>query len=461
MGVCEETRASQVTCVATETRLELSVDGELLFGGELAHAVAAAETIWSLAADDDGAAVLECTLFKAEPRTWDQVLRSPDPEAVGETRDAGDEAPMAAAAEGGASLGAAISSTAALASASASASPAVALAPRALVRVGSLQFALAYTGPYTDEAYAFMRDDHCRTDAYLAAIASGCVRDKVVVEIGTGALAILALACARAGARKVYAIEVDPRSAQKAREAVRLAGWEHVVRILEGASFDLSLPEPADVLVHELVGDIATSEGIGPALRDARRRLVVPQRDALWSIPAEVGTMARPVELSQAQLARWSDVSVAAASGDAALQGDGLSTAVVDAATLAAMPRGERVLRGRDFDNAQCLAPPQKCEHLRFVGDADFDELVLETAISFEVQRHAVLNGVLLYCALSCLPGAWEINAQQQDSNWDQLVCLFEPTPVQPGDVVFLALRSDTSTLQPRYTLQLAVQPKC
>jgi predicted nicotinamide N-methyase len=42
---------------------------------------------------------------------------------------------------------------------------------------------------------------------YEAAINAG-VKDKVVLEVGTGAYAILAIMCARAGAKHVYAMEV-------------------------------------------------------------------------------------------------------------------------------------------------------------------------------------------------------------------------------------------------------------
>ena len=43
-----------------------------------------------------------------------------------------------------------------------------------------------------------------RTDAYLAAIRSGAVRGKSVLDVGAGT-GVLAIACAQSGARVVYA----------------------------------------------------------------------------------------------------------------------------------------------------------------------------------------------------------------------------------------------------------------
>ena len=52
---------------------------------------------------------------------------------------------------------------------------------------------------YSDETYAKMRDDEARTLAYDRAIALHS-KGRTVLDIGTGALALLALSAARAGA---------------------------------------------------------------------------------------------------------------------------------------------------------------------------------------------------------------------------------------------------------------------
>ena len=65
---------------------------------------------------------------------------------------------------------------------------------------------------FTDEAYDEMMRDESRTPVFERAInarlAKSAERTVTVLDIGTGPHAVLALIAARAGARKVYAMEV-------------------------------------------------------------------------------------------------------------------------------------------------------------------------------------------------------------------------------------------------------------
>lgn len=152
----------------------------------------------------------------------------------------------------------------------------------------------------TLEDYAAMRDDRQRTDAYAAAI-----RDRVssagkvgptVLDLGTGPFALLAIIAARAGARKVYAIERTPSVAKQARKVVEDEGLEKVITVIEGDSQDVNLPEKVDLIVSELVGNVATGEGVVETIRDARRRFLredVPKTEAM--IPARCQTAIAPV----------------------------------------------------------------------------------------------------------------------------------------------------------------------
>merc|ERR1719502_2608779 len=77
---------------------------------------------------------------------------------------------------------------------------------------------------YTDDTYAKMRDDAERTAAYTSAIADAAP-GRVCLDVGTGALALLALIAARAGARHVYAIEANAEAAQAARATIAAEGF--------------------------------------------------------------------------------------------------------------------------------------------------------------------------------------------------------------------------------------------
>ena len=147
---------------------------------------------------------------------------------------------------------------------------------------------------FTKEAYASMRDDESRTPLYARAIAARLGEAPKgtlsVLDIGTGPHAVLALLAAEAGARKVYAVEVNSDAAARAREAVRAAGWSEVVEVIEGFSTEVTLPEKVDLVVSEIVGSVASEEGLYATTADAHARHVLrPTRADSW-IPHTVET---------------------------------------------------------------------------------------------------------------------------------------------------------------------------
>ena len=115
-----------------------------------------------------------------------------------------------------------------------------------------------------------------------------------MLDLGTGPFALLALQAARCGAKKVYAIEADPLSAMKAREAVSAAGFADVVEVIEGISTQVTLPIKVDVLISETVGSIASEEGLYAAMADAHARFVArPTEQESW-IPHRCQTLGAP-----------------------------------------------------------------------------------------------------------------------------------------------------------------------
>jgi hypothetical protein len=119
------------------------------------------------------------------------------------------------------------------------------------------------------------------------------------VDIGTGT-GVLAIAAARAGARHVYAIE-GGSIAMAARETVRANGLGERITVVEGRSTAVTLPERADVLVSETIGNDPFDEGILDTVRDARLRLLRP---GARLIPASVAARVAPVDVPETFLAR-------------------------------------------------------------------------------------------------------------------------------------------------------------
>jgi SAM-dependent methyltransferase len=119
----------------------------------------------------------------------------------------------------------------------------------------------------------YMLRDNYRVMSYKAAI-SKHVAGKSVVEVGCGT-GILSIFAAKAGATRVTAIE-ESAIAAVAKEMFSANGCDAIVDLRLGNSRDVSVDEPADVLIHEILGIDPFGENILPYIDDARRRLLKP-----------------------------------------------------------------------------------------------------------------------------------------------------------------------------------------
>ena len=145
------------------------------------------------------------------------------------------------------------------------------------------------------------RDDTTRTEAYRKAIQE-VAHGKVVLDIGTGALALLAIFAAEAGASRVYAIEANAQACAKARQTVEERGLSHVVHVVEGLSTSVVLPERVDVITHEILGEIASIEGAPFVIRDAQQRyLKTFPASSRTSVPVSASSSICPCEMPDAE----------------------------------------------------------------------------------------------------------------------------------------------------------------
>ena len=169
-------------------------------------------------------------------------------------------------------------------------------APAARPAVIELWPSIAEYFVYDDLIYFALSSDELRNQIYRQSVAR-CVAGRVVLEIGTGAEAVLARMCAEEGARKVYAIEILEESYRKAKALVNELGLSDKIIIIYGDATKISLPEPVDVCVSEIVGAIGGSEAAAYILNEVRRLYapqvrVIPERSltkiAAITLPTEL-----------------------------------------------------------------------------------------------------------------------------------------------------------------------------
>ncbi len=137
----------------------------------------------------------------------------------------------------------------------------------------------------------YLRDGP-RIDAYTRAIREIVRPGDVVVDLASGT-GILGLLACRAGAARVYAVELTPL-AHLARELAAANGLSDRITVIRGAAAHVSTPERADVVVSDQIGWFGVEAGLRALFADARARFLKPGGRL---IPAAVDLILAPVEV--------------------------------------------------------------------------------------------------------------------------------------------------------------------
>jgi protein arginine N-methyltransferase 1 len=130
-----------------------------------------------------------------------------------------------------------------------------------------------------------------RVEPYVEALRRSVTPDSVVLDLGCGQGLFALLAC-RFGARRVYAVEPD-NVINIAREAAAANGFAHRIEFFQNVSTEVTLPEPATIIISDLRGVLPWFQRHIPSIIDARKRLLapggvlIPRRDTLWAALVE------------------------------------------------------------------------------------------------------------------------------------------------------------------------------
>ncbi|MFB2892402.1 amino acid adenylation domain-containing protein [Aerosakkonemataceae cyanobacterium BLCC-F50] len=268
---------------------------------------------------------------------------------------------------------------------------------------------------YDDLLYYAMTNDHRRNNSYQVAI-NKLVKDKIVVEIGTGKDAILARFCVAGGAKKIYAIELNEETCHKARACVEKLGLADKIIVIHGDATVVNLPELADVCVSEIVGSIGGSEGATVIINNSRRLLkpdglMIPERSvtkmAAVTLPDEILHNPQFAEIG-AHYAKEIFKQV-----------------------------------GYPFDLRVCIKKFPKSNVLSTVDvleDLNFNEYVspdFTHEIKLEMQKNGRMDGFLVWLNLHTIAGE-EIDILEHEHCWLPIYFpVFEPgIEVEQGDII-------------------------
>lgn len=121
-----------------------------------------------------------------------------------------------------------------------------------------------------------MLEDHKRTGAYYNSVLQNRRQfdGKVVLDVGTGS-GILAIFAAKAGARKVYAVEATDM-AKFAKQLVSHQKLDHVVEVIQGTIETVDIPEQVDIIISEWMGYFLLRESMLDSVLVARNKFLKP-----------------------------------------------------------------------------------------------------------------------------------------------------------------------------------------
>jgi protein arginine N-methyltransferase 6 len=276
-----------------------------------------------------------------------------------------------------------------------------------------------YLKAYGDvELQRIMVSDSPRTNAFHAAINEAVQPGDVVLDVGTGT-GILAMFAAQAGAKKVYAIDATDVS-EIATELVKANGMSDRIDVIHGRADDLQLDQEVDVIVSEWLGHAAFTEGMLPAVLDARDHNLAPNGSML---PSRVRLLIAPLD-------------------DPILyngEGPGFWRDRIHDLDLSSLQAIE-LLQGRvaqlKVEQAGLLAPGQAIVDIDLLT-ASAEEVRFKGQLEFVPVRDGVLNGFCMWFEAELSPSVTlDTGPHCPETHWAQSYMPFSPRPVRAGEQV-------------------------
>jgi protein arginine N-methyltransferase 1 len=227
----------------------------------------------------------------------------------------------------------------------------------------------------------------------------------------------------------VYAVEANKRAYEASLKYLKARNIANV-QLLHGFSDNITLPERCQVLVHDLIGNIASSEGMVPFIEDAKRRLLtpdavhIPKRCVTCAVLAEDPTLTLSERTFSYMLRRFQ--------------------------RLDRLP----FVRVFGFRPRNALSEPYVFEDINF---GEVQPLRHSVRLDMEIRRDGMLQGVFFFLRLH-FSDKRILDTWASHTCWEQPFVRFkQPTRVKQGDRVELTIESDLSGT-PRYSLQMTHQ---
>lgn len=292
---------------------------------------------------------------------------------------------------------------------------------------------------YQNDFYDIMENDEVRNQAYRKVIYE-TVKNKIVIEVGTGKAVLLPKICVEAGAKKIYTIEENEKAFVSSKKLIQRLGLNTKIKAYQGFSVDVETEEKGDVFLHEIVGYLGSNEGMVSVTNDAKKRLL--KADAQF-IPYKCVTMISPV--SPLKLSRKDKIAnriLTLMGGEYCLD----------------VSQPKNLYRIRNFPLDNIIVKSQVFEDIVFEKEILEKE---EKEIDFLISDKNLFDGFIVYIKLFVGENTI-VNSLEHKTSWAVgYIKLFEqPIELDPGNTIKVKIRSDLSTIEPKYEIYTKVFQK-
>ena len=264
-----------------------------------------------------------------------------------------------------------------------------------------------------------MLTDQQRTLSLKQAIDETVKPGDIVLDLGCGTGILSCFAC-RAGAQKVYAIEMGP-VIELAKAICKLNGFSNQVEFFNQHSSQVNLPEPVDVMITETIGNFGLEEGILEWVVDAKKRFLKPGGKI---IPQTLGLVVAPVEQPKfyEKVSAWENLPY--------------DLNFKPARSLAANNIYWENLAPESF-----LASPAP---LLAIDLTSTEQTSLTGRTSLQIERNGVIHGIGGWFSAQLTANTFLTNAPpNQTPSWAQAFFpLANPLPVRAGDQLQIEIQS-------------------
>lgn len=274
--------------------------------------------------------------------------------------------------------------------------------------------------------YGLMADDGVRMSGYARAIERAVKPGSVVVDLGSGT-GICALLAARAGARHVYAVDYNP-AVWVARDLAQENGFGDRISVHESSSFEVELPEKADVIVSDLRGQTPLNGNNLAAVADARARwlkpggISVPLRDRLFTCAVESDDLGRLLATGWETTSKY-----------------GFTSTAMRASILNSVHDDRR----RTLPASAMLSTAETWATVEYWNPAAGDAVYGGT-VTLSVTRRGTAHGLAVWFETTMMEGLSYSSAPGQDLAYARCFLPFlEPVTLREEDRLEVSLRAD------------------